>query len=96
MANFKIGQRVKVARITWGNGIEYVGKEGNVSSDLHSYDGNLLPYHGMSVYKVKMDSGRTISAHPEELEPVKYDGNEVVSWNALKKLGLNLDIGELA
>lgn len=95
MAKFRVGQRVKIVNNFGASTAAWtIGIEGKITCTDYP-NGRGFTYQIDEVNRKLEYPVSAMTFREDELEPLKYDGNEVVSWDTLKKLGLNLDIGEL-
>ena len=82
MKFFRVGQRVKFARVLWGPllATRFIGWEGVVATAL-------FPSSSGSLHGVRFDSHDPgyLNCQPAELEPL-YDGHEKTSWEKMKDI----------
>lgn len=81
MSVFRVGQRVRLARHLFGPDIAKaaVGSEGRIVSELFTER-----FSGVLVHDVQLLPGSIFTGmycSPDELEPINYDGNKVVSFD---------------
>ena len=77
MSRFYVGQRVRIVRDIWGDTRHLIGKE-CVISDLARDE-----FPGMPIGLAEHPN---FDFSPDELEPILYDGNQLVSWESMKDL----------